>query len=318
MELKRMSFKHKNNKILYYAKNFLRQLVPSSYYQNKYSKKLEHIKFYDEVEIMDRVNFYNKLDNTTPLIGGKKLSDLKINENSKVYFFDMYEYGRYFKQNLLGHFLFGDITHIPEVPSLTKSRPISDKNQNSVVLNFDKIRHFTFIKKDKSYDNKKDIMVWRGKVYVPHRIRFLEMYHDHPLCNIARVNKNDLNPEWYGNRMTIGEQLDYKFILAIEGIDVASNLKWVMSSNSVAVMPKPVYETWFMESKLIPDFHYIAIKEDYSDLEERLRYYIENPEKAKAIVKNAHDYISKFRDQRKEDLVSLLVLKKYFEKNQQL
>ena len=39
----------------------------------------------------------------------------------------------------------------------------------------------------------------------------------------------------------------HKFILCIEGNDVASNLKWVMSSNSVAVMPKPKFESWFME-----------------------------------------------------------------------
>ena len=41
-----------------------------------------------------------------------------------------------------------------------------------------------------------------------------------------------------------------------------------MSSNSVAVMPKPKYESWFMEGKLIPDYHYVLIKDDYSDFEE--------------------------------------------------
>lgn len=317
MELKRMSFKHKNNKLFFYAKNYLRQLIPSIYFQKKYAKKLEDLKYYNEAEIFERVNFYNKLEEEEPLVEGKKIADLNI-KKSKVYFFDFYEYGRYFKSNLKGHFLFGDITHIPKVPSFTKSRPISEHNQNSVIMKFNKVRHFIFIKKDKNYDHKIDQMMWRGKVYVPHRIKFLEMHHDNPLCNIARVNKNDLNPTWLGERLTITEQLDYKFILAIEGIDVASNLKWVMSSNSVAVMPKPKYETWFMESKLIPDYHYIAIKDDYSDLEERLKYYIANPEKAKAIIKNAHDYIAQFKDKRKEDLISLLVLKKYFEKTKQV
>ena len=32
----------------------------------------------------------------------------------------------------------------------------------------------------------------------------------------------------------------------------------------VAVMPKPKYESWFMEGKLIPNYHYILIKDDYS------------------------------------------------------
>ena len=40
-------------------------------------------------------------------------------------------------------------------------------------------------------------------------------------------------------KKTIREHLDYKFIMALEGNDVASNLKWVMSSNSIAVMTRP-------------------------------------------------------------------------------
>ena len=53
-------------------------------------------------------------------------------------------------------------------------------------------------------------------------------------------------------------------ILKKEGVDVATNLKWVMSSNSIAVMPRPKIESWFMENKLIPEKHYIEIKEDLS------------------------------------------------------
>ena len=53
--------------------------------------------------------------------------------------------------------------------------------------------------------------------------------------------------------------------MCVEGVDVATNLKWVMSSNSIAVMPKPEIESWFMEKTLIPDFHYIEIKKDYSE-----------------------------------------------------
>lgn len=86
-----------------------------------------------------------------------------------------------------------------------------------------------------------------------------------------------------------------------------------MSSNSVAVMPKPTYETWYMEGTLIPNVHYIEIKADYSDLEERLNYYIAHPEEAEEIVKQANGYCRKFQDQGKEDLIAVMVLSKYFE-----
>jgi RNase adaptor protein for sRNA GlmZ degradation len=100
--------------------------------------------------------------------------------------------------------------------------------------------------------------------------------------------------------------------MAIEGNDVASNLKWVMSSNSVAVMPRPTYETWFMEGRLIPNYHYIEVKPDFSDVEERLNYYIQHPEEAEEIIRNAHSYVDQFRDEERERLISLHVLDKYF------
>ena len=160
------------------------------------------------------------------------------------------------------------------------------------------------------------MMVGRNKAKQPHRVRFLEMYFNHPMCNIGQVNR-DVNTQFINTRMTISEHLDYKFILCLEGWDVASNLKWVMSSNSLAVMTKPIYETWFMEGTLIPNYHYVLIKDDYTDLEERLNYYIEHTDEALKIIENAHEYQKQFKNKKQEDLISLLVLNKYFEKTKQ-
>jgi spore maturation protein CgeB len=55
------------------------------------------------------------------------------------------------------------------------------------------------------------------------------------------------------------------------------------------------------------------VKDDFSDLEERLTYYIEHPEEAEAIIQHAHEYVDQFRDEAREKLISLLVLKKYFD-----
>ncbi|RYZ99434.1 MAG: lipopolysaccharide biosynthesis protein, partial [Sphingobacteriaceae bacterium] len=93
---------------------------------------------------------------------------------------------------------------------------------------------------------------------------------------------------------------------------------WILSSNSIAVMPKPKYETWFMEGRLVPNVHYILIKDDYSDLEERINYYINHTDEALAIIQNANIFVQQFFDRQKEDLISLLVLQKYFERTGQL
>ncbi len=118
--------------------------------------------------------------------------------------------------------------------------------------------------------------------------------------------------------MSIEEQLTYKFLLAIEGNDVATNLKWAMSSNSLVLMSKPTCETWFMEGRLEAGIHYVEVADDYSDLIEKMEYYIAYPEKAESIIKNAHAWVDQFRDQKRERLISLLVAKKYFEKSGQM
>ena len=112
--------------------------------------------------------------------------------------------------------------------------------------------------------------------------------------------------------MPISEQLDYKFIFCIEGVDTATSIKWVMSSNSVCVMPKPKYETWFMEGSLQPDVHYIEISDDFSNAEQKIKYFIEHPNKVLKIIENAQAHVEQFKHPKREKLISLMVLDKYF------
>ena len=319
MELKRLSFKNKNNKTVYYLKNYLKLFISTKYFQKKLATELDKIKNLNTEnykQVILRFNYYNQLNKKSVLSSNaQKLSELKLQKAHKTYYFDLNEYSKYFNQDLKGHFLFGDITKIPKEPGLVKSRPINNKNINSVLLKWNKIRHFTFISKDDlPYTKKKDQLVFRAKVHSsqPQRIKFLEKHYGHPMCNIGKVNSNNLNRLWMVKRMTYLQQLKYKFILCLEGNDVASNLKWVMSSNSIAVMPKPKYETWFMEGRLIADHHYIEIKDDYSDLESKLRFFIKHPKKAELIIENANEHVNQFKDQKKEDLISVMVLDKYF------
>ena len=317
--LKRVSFKHKNNKPWYYLKNHIRLILPNRSYQKNLFSKIESLsQKCDMDEVEQRLNYYNRLENTFDLPNtAEKLTDFKLKNHFKVYYFDAFEYTRYFPANLKICPLFGDVIHVPDVPSLVKSRPIAGDNTNSVVMKLEKIRHFLFVNDKNRFEDKENMLIGRGKVRQEHRIRFMEMYYKHPMCNLGQVNKTK-DARFPAPRLTIEQHLNYKFILCLEGNDVASNLKWVMSSNSLAVMPKPKYETWFMEGTLVPDYHYVCIKDDYSDLEERMNYYIEHTDEALKIIENAHRYIEKFKNKDQEDLLNLLVLKKYFEKTNQI
>ena len=306
----------KNSKIHYYLVNGLRYIVPNSVYRARLKRELSKFdKSPDRDYILDRVSYYNKLcSNRSLSINAKRLSALRLKEESSVYFFDTYEYTRWFNKSNKIDYLFGDITDIPKTPSIVKSRPIAGDNANSVLLNLNKSRHFTFLIDKVPFRDKLDKVIFRAHITdKPNRIKFMEMFFDNPMCSTGIISPSPQFPtEWAQKSISLWAHLDYKFIMALEGNDVASNLKWIMSSNSVAVMPKPKYETWFMEGRLIPNYHYIEINDDFSDLTERLNYYIEHPEKAEAIAYNANKYIEQFKNQKREDLISLMVLDKYF------
>lgn len=270
--------------------------------------------------IRSRVDYYNKLDEARPLPpDAPLLGDFTLKGNGSAYFFDSFEYARWFDPALRWAYVFGDVTHVPDVPAIVKSRPIAGDNANSVLLNLDKTRHFTFLNDKIPFRQKEDKAIFRGDINnKPHRKRFMELHHDHPRVDAGVISPLPEYPdEWAKKKITLWDHLTYRYILAIEGYDVASNLKWIMSSNSVAVMPRPTYETWFMEGTLQPGVHYIEIQPDYSDLIEKMDYYTARPEEVETIVRNAHEYIARFRDRRRERLISLLVLDKYFRKTGQ-
>jgi hypothetical protein len=76
-------------------------------------------------------------------------------------------------------------------------------------------------------------------------------------------------------------------------------------------MPKPKFETWFMEGKLIAGVHYVEVKDDFSDMIDKMDFYHAHPEKAEIILKNAHNHVCQFLNNDVEDLLCLKVLESY-------
>lgn len=305
---------NKNNKTFYYLQAIWNELIPSFIVRNKLDLAYLDDKYSHNLTIRDRVDYYNKLNSTKELLSSSlAIKNYKIPKKLRVYYFDSKYYLKHFNSNFKFNLLPGDVIHVPDTPTIVKSRPIDDNNENSILLNLDKARHFNFVMDDVLFKDKKSKLIGRSGFSQPHRARFYAMYADHELCDLKKVSrKSDVG------YLNIAGHLEYKFILALEGNDVATNLKWIMSSNSIAVMPKPKFETWFMEGRLIPDYHYICINDDYSDLEVKLKYYNDNLELAEQIIKNAHQYVDQFKNKIIENTISLLVLKKYFEKTNQM
>ncbi len=310
---------HKNVKFFYYLNGSLAEIAKRLGWRGSLGKALKSLKKSDPEIVQQRINYYFKIQDTFyPEDEAYSISNLTLPPKNKAYYFDLIAHTKYFPQQLKLHYQFGDITKVPQTPTLVKSRPILGNNSNAVLFKFNRIRHFTFTNDRIPYRKKKDMLIGRSNVKQEHRRVFFRMYFDHPMCDLGQINTGTSHDHWFKKKISINDHLKYKFILCQEGNDVASNLKWVMSSNSLAVMPPPKYETWFMEGTLRPNVHYVAIKEDYSDLEERLRYYLEHESEALEIVRNANAYVRKFRNSKLEKALGVLVLDRYFSKSGQL
>lgn len=314
------------------ALNFLEKgvglLVPDVFYRRQLRRKLAKAVCRDDYRyLQQRVDYYIKISQSWCMESEDKL----VRDRSWIhytgtlggyrrkmfhtaYYFDQHDVTRWFPPSLRWHFCPGDVYFTPDEPTVVKSRLLTTDNQNSVLLKLDKLRHFMFVHDTKPFAEKLNKAIFRGKIRQSRlRVRFLQQFLGHPLCDCGVVGRNEGCPEeWMAPKKTIAEHLDYKFILALEGNDVASNLKWVMSSNSLAVMTRPTCETWFMEGTLRPDYHYVEVREDFSDLEQKLRFYMEHPDKAEEIIGHAHEYVRQFRDEEREELLQLMVMERYF------
>ncbi|KAA8707623.1 glycosyl transferase family 90 [Helicobacter canis] len=262
------------------------------------------------------------------------LRDNKLSkDHSSVYFYDSYQWTRCFPDHFVWNYEFSDVNYYLASPAITKTRPIDSRvevaleskasldtdtcappqtNHTSILLQLEKHRHFSFIHDPIPYEKKRDLLFFRGACPQEHRSRFLRQYFSHPLCDLGHTGAPSEHPAYTKPKIPKKEHLHYKFLLSLEGNDVASNLKWILGSNSLCIMPKPRYESWFMEERLEANVHYALLNDDYGNLDSLLEFFTAHPKDAKEIIHNANAYCQAFQNPHIEEACNLLVLRKYF------
>jgi len=308
------------------------------FHHKKYNKQLMTNEY--------RLKFY--LGNLSKNILNLAETNYKINENvsedlfifnrhSKInrdYHSDMIRFfsmtdDKYKDRNIMT--LFGDESKMtPPIPIISKVRRIGLDDSNRVVLKIEHDRHWGMLKSisniDIPYNKKNNKIIWRGTTtgYYgfgnnPREI-LVKKFQDNPNKNIdikfnflCQDYNNDKKEYILGNFMDYKEQLQSKFIISIEGNDVATGLKWQLLSNSVVFMQKPTISSWCMEYELIEWIHYIPLNNDFSDLEEKYKWAIDNENKCIEISKNATDYMMNFMNEENENLLIKQVLETYLD-----
>jgi len=306
----------RKSKLAFYITNSIQLAIPKFIFQRRKNYWLQQAKKYPKETISNRLDYCLSLKKGELNKEAILLKNFKRPKKDTMYFYDLAKYTKYFKNSFKIHHNFGDIEDNQETLTIVKSRPI-DHTGNSVLMKLNAHRHFNFVQDSRAYADKKDTIVWRGIIHKENRRYLVEQFYQHPKCDIGHIKLHKGKPEWQKPFLTLDQQLENKFILSIEGNDVATNLKWVLSSNSLCFMPTPKFETWFMEGKLVPNVHYVHIKEDYSDMLEKMDYYANNEEAALKIIKNANDWVAQFKDKKLEKILSLLILDNYFSATEQ-
>jgi len=259
------------------------------------------------------------------------------NNNYIIPMIELFNSDEYFKNKA---FLLrpGDVTFNTPIPVITKTFPIITEDschyctnisndmklsRNNIILKLNPERHWIkpleLVKKsDIKFGKKNNKIVWRGgpngfldHKYRPSRLTFCKKWTNHSdkMIDVGFVgNYENLSGK---GRKDISEQLQSKFIISLEGSDVATNLKWIMYSNSVPVMPKPTMCSWLMEDQLEPWVHYVPLENDFSDVEEKYDWCINNLDKCEEIAINSKKYMDQFLDEEREAKITNLVLRKY-------
>lgn len=185
----------KNVKLLYFMRNALMDMMPAfqKFSPNRLMKAID--KRNDRDVIIERARYCCK-KSIVEASASQTLDAVRHADVGSVYYYDLKAFMRSFPSCTKINFLPGDIDYIASEPSLTKTRPIEGDNGNNVILNFDRIRHNIFVDDRRSWDDKIDGIVFRGKVHHnPKRVKFFERYFDMPGVNVGDTNPKTDFPE---------------------------------------------------------------------------------------------------------------------------
>ena len=209
---------------------------------------------------------------------------------------------------------YGETGKTGEVTVIRKSRRLDD--HKSVIYNFRTLRLtlpcYEAINSDIPWNRKSDNVIWRGATTgQEQRVNLVKKYYDKYDIGFASVKQKPDLADFKKESVSIRDQLRFKFIISLEGNDVASNLRWVLSSNSIPIMKKPYWQSWIMEERLEPNVHYLELNEDLSNLEELLSWARDNDKLCQEIAQNGRDYMSQFLDEANDLPVQKLLLEEF-------
>ncbi|QKX55251.1 uncharacterized protein TRUGW13939_02343 [Talaromyces rugulosus] len=152
---------------------------------------------------------------------------------------------------------------------------------------------------DAEFDNfqaKKKQLVWRGSLNTgrEQRERLIEATKNKYWASVRAVDWGD-QQSVADNMLPIEDHCRYMFVAHTEGRSFSGRGKYLLNCHSVFIAHTLIWHEAHHAALIAsgPDANYVEVKRDFSDLEQKLEYLLDNPEVAERIANNS---VRTFRD----------------------
>ncbi|EAW14241.1 DUF821 domain protein [Aspergillus clavatus NRRL 1] len=146
------------------------------------------------------------------------------------------------------------------------------------------------------FKKKKKQLVWRGSVATNPEIRgkLLKAAQGRSWASIRVIDWDNENDIRY-NLLPMEDHCRYMFLAHTEGRSFSGRGKYLLNCRSVVVSHKLVWREAHHAALVAsgPDANYVKVERDFSDLDRKISFLIDNPETAEQIADNA---VRTFRD----------------------
>lgn len=159
------------------------------------------------------------------------------------------------------------------------------------------------------WENKRAQLIWRGStaqyfwkfneenMHLFSRVTLCKLSEIYPSTIDAKftlfVQKADTIPYLYrfqGDPVSFKEQMNYKYHILIDGnVTAYTKSGWKFFTNSLIFKPDSKWVQWYFQA-LEPYMHYVPIREDLSDLVDKLKWALENDREAKKIAGQCREF----------------------------
>lgn len=128
--------------------------------------------------------------------------------------------------------------------------------------------------------------VWRGALWTNEYVRghLLDVSRGKDWADVEEVDWKVAN-----NTMRMDDMCRYMFTIHTEGRSWSGRLKFLLNCDSVLIVHDLDWtaEFYHLLKKDGPDQNYIHVNREFSDLEQKIKYYLDNPKAAQRVADNA-------------------------------